>query len=95
MHRRPDIYGTDAAKFRPERWLEPGLRPGWAYIPFSGGPRVCIGQNSALTEAMFVIVRLLQCFEVESRDKEVWKEKLSMTCTGAGGCKVALRRRVV
>lgn len=48
MHRRKDIFGEDAEDFRPERWLdaenETPLRPGWAYLPFSGGPRVCIGR---------------------------------------------------
>ncbi|KAF2036159.1 cytochrome P450 alkane hydroxylase-like protein [Setomelanomma holmii] len=95
MHRRTDIYGSDADEFRPERWLEQGFRPGWAYIPFSGGPMVCIGQNFALTEAMFVVVRLLQCFEVDGRDEGIWREKLTITCTGAGGCKLGLRRRVM
>lgn len=46
MQRRRDLFGEDADVFRAERWLEPGFRPGWAYVPFSGGPRVCIGQVS-------------------------------------------------
>lgn len=46
MQRRKDLFGDDADVFRPERWLEPGFRPGWAFVPFSGGPRVCIGQVS-------------------------------------------------
>jgi cytochrome P450 len=41
MQRRSDLFGVDADVFRPERWLEPGFRPGWAFVPFSGGPRVC------------------------------------------------------
>jgi cytochrome P450 len=49
MHRRKDIYGVDADVFKPERWLdsddEKGLRPGWAYLPFNGGPRTCIGRK--------------------------------------------------
>ena len=92
LHRRTDIYGPDAHVFNPDRWLneENPLRPGWAYIPFSGGPRVCIGQNFALTETIFVVVRLLQFFEFESRDHEPWREKLSVTCSGLGGCKVGL-----
>jgi len=93
MHRRPDIFGADADNFRPERWLEPGFRPGWAYVPFSGGPRVCIGQNFALTEVMYVVVRILQEWEVESKDGEVWRESIKITCVGEGGCKVGLRRR--
>ena len=43
MHRRPDIYGADSESFRPERWE--GLRPGWGYLPFNGGPRICLGRE--------------------------------------------------
>lgn len=93
MHRDESLYGADALEFKPERWLDPGFRPGWAYIPFSGGPRVCIGQNFALTEAMFVVVRLVQEFDFERKDFDEWSEKLTITCTGAGGCRVGLTRR--
>lgn len=98
MHRRADVYGEDADLFDPTRWLDEGhasspLRPGWSYLPFSGGPRICIGQNFALTECMFVIVRLLQVFNVEKRDEKPWKEKLGITCVGLEGCKVGLRPR--
>lgn len=41
MHRRKDFFGEDAEEFKPERWET--LRPGWEYLPFNGGPRVCIG----------------------------------------------------
>ena len=43
MHRRQDIFGADAESFRPERW--DGLRPGWGFLPFNGGPRICIGRG--------------------------------------------------
>ena len=46
MHRRKDIFGEDADEFKPERWAT--LRPGWAFLPFSGGPRVCIGRKDFL-----------------------------------------------
>lgn len=95
MHRRTSIYGEDADVFRPERWLDPKFRPGWGYIPFSGGPRVCIGQNFALTEAMYVVVRMVQRFEMERVGEEEWVEKVTITCTGDGGCKVGLRRKDV
>lgn len=52
MHRRPDLYGMDAELFRPERWEEdlpmdrdPTLRA-WGYLPFNGGPRICLGSKS-------------------------------------------------
>ena len=48
MHRRRDFYGEDAEEFRPERWIDSeegkGLRCGWEYLPFHGGPRICIGR---------------------------------------------------
>lgn len=43
MHRRKDLYGEDAEEFKPERWET--LRPGWEYLPFNGGPRICIGRK--------------------------------------------------
>ncbi|KAL1626012.1 hypothetical protein SLS56_007070 [Neofusicoccum ribis] len=46
MHRRQDLYGPDACEFRPERWdgdLE--RKVGWGYLPFNGGPRVCLGRE--------------------------------------------------
>ncbi len=65
LHRLTSLYGADAAEFRPERWDEdPKLRKiGWGYLPFSGGPRICLGQQFALTTAGFILVRILQCFE--------------------------------
>lgn len=67
MHRRPEYYGPDADDFRPERWET--LRPGWEYLPFNGGPRICIGQGFALMEAAYTTVRVMQEFvRVEGRD---------------------------
>jgi cytochrome P450 len=61
MHRRKDIWGPDAEEFKPERFA--GRKPGWEFLPFNGGPRICIGQQFALTEASYVVVRLLQRFD--------------------------------
>ncbi|CEJ61686.1 hypothetical protein PMG11_10210 [Penicillium brasilianum] len=79
MHRRKDIWGDDANQFRPERWT--GRKPGWEYLPFNGGPRICLGQQSALTEAGYVVVRMLQRFDkVENMVMStVVKHKYTMT----------------
>ncbi|TVY93097.1 Cytochrome P450 monooxygenase [Lachnellula willkommii] len=88
LHRRRDLYGADADQFCPERWES--LRPGWAYLPFNGGPRVCIGQQFALMEVSYMVVRILQTFRgLESRDTEEWKENLSATLSSLNGVKVA------
>ena len=58
MHRRRDFYGDDAEEFKPERWLDTdekkGLRVGWEYLPFHGGPRICIGRTFARTFLSFL-----------------------------------------
>lgn len=51
MHRRPDLYGMDAELFRPERWDEDmplhqdPINAKWGYLPFHGGPRICLGSK--------------------------------------------------
>jgi cytochrome P450 len=64
MQRREDLYPADARpfKFDPDRWLKWQPKP-WTYILFNGGPRICIGQQFALTEAGYTLVRLFQRFE--------------------------------
>ncbi|CAI7671322.1 unnamed protein product [Penicillium discolor] len=89
LHRDPEVFGPDADEFRPERWGK--IRPSWAYLPFNGGPRICIGQQFALTEAGYTITRIMQQFEtIESRDPNLWTEGLGLTLTTANGTKVAL-----
>jgi cytochrome P450 len=44
MHRREDIFGPNPETFNPNRW--DGLRPGWGFLPFNGGPRICLGRKS-------------------------------------------------
>lgn len=72
MQRRPDLYPPPdeaAARglpppdaFAPDRWSRWQPRP-WHYIPFNGGPRICIGQQFALTEMAYVLTRLFQRFD--------------------------------
>ena len=63
MHRDPRWF-TDPEVFRPERW-EDGLAkrlPRFAYFPFGGGPRQCIGNTFALMEATLVLATIAQKF---------------------------------
>jgi hypothetical protein len=51
LHRRPDLYGMDAECFRPERWdgdmplFRDRTTQNYGYLPFSGGPRLCLGSK--------------------------------------------------
>jgi cytochrome P450 len=102
MHRRRDIYGPDADLFRPERWENGALKDiGWGYLPFNGGPRICLGQDFALLEAGYAVVRLIQCFGriemVEGPEQEghdaVGKERqtLTLVVASAEGCWVQMK----
>lgn len=91
MHRRPDIYGVDANEFRGEWWEDGKLQPCWGYVPFNGGPRICIGQRYALTEVGYVLVRMAQSFvEIESCNDGPWEESLTLPVCSRNGAKVKL-----
>ncbi|EME80782.1 uncharacterized protein MYCFIDRAFT_140424 [Pseudocercospora fijiensis CIRAD86] len=93
LQRSEAIYGKDANIFRPERWSDANLRPFWAYIPFGGGQRVCLGQQYALAETYYVTVRMMQTFrKIEDRDGGVWVEKVAATLGSGNGCLVGLLR---
>jgi cytochrome P450 len=78
LQHRPDIYPShypsdpskpfpDPQKFDPSRW-DSWTPKSWTYVPFNGGPRICIGQQFALTEMGYTVVRILQQFSrVEDR----------------------------
>ncbi|KAK5132091.1 hypothetical protein LTR08_000341 [Meristemomyces frigidus] len=74
MHRRKDLWGEDALEYKPERWEDPKrsrlLGGGWLFTPFSGGPRICLGQQYAMTEASYCLVRLLQRYDAIELDPD-------------------------
>ncbi|KAK0714745.1 cytochrome P450 alkane hydroxylase [Lasiosphaeris hirsuta] len=103
MHRRPDLYGLDAELFRPERWDEDlplfkdRVSHNYGYLPFSGGPRICLGMDFALTEAAYTIVCIFQRYpEItlpEGEKAEVVgleKQTVTLVLQITDGCKVKL-----
>jgi cytochrome P450 len=66
VHQAPSLW-KDAEAFQPERFAPEQLKlqPPYAYIPFGGGPRLCIGNQFALTEMQLVLLEMLRRFEVE------------------------------
>ncbi len=69
MHRRAD-YFENPLKFDPDRWTKKNaLDPnGYFYIPFYGGPQLCLGQSLALAEAKVAIVVLMRRFKFSFPD---------------------------
>jgi cytochrome P450 len=64
---RDSRWFADPGRFRPERWLDGSTAqlPKYIYIPFGGGPRVCIGERFAMMEAVLVLATIGRRFELE------------------------------
>ena len=68
LHRDPR-YFDDPNEFRPDRWAS-GLAkqlPRFAYMPFGGGPRTCIGSRFAMMEAVLILATIAQHFVLEAQ----------------------------
>ncbi len=59
MHRHQSL--PHAEEWDPTRWETWTPKP-WTYIPFNGGPRICLGQNFAQVEIAYVLCRMAQRF---------------------------------
>ena len=65
VHRDPRWYDAPE-EFRPERWEDDLLKrlPRFAYFPFGGGPRQCIGNTFALMEAALILATIARKFRL-------------------------------
>lgn len=85
-----DTWGEDVEEFRPKRWT--GSKHTWDWTPFFGGPRICPAQQQVLTQAVYLLVRMVTTFEkIENRDSSVeYVELTKMLTESRNGAKVAL-----
>ena len=92
IHRHPAFW-QDSERFDPERFArDKGQdRPRHAYFPFGLGPRVCIGTNFALTEAVMVLASLVNMFDVEPVADHVLKLDPNVTLRPKNGLPMGVR----
>ena len=94
IHRRAGLWEAPEA-FRPERFgreQKKEYHP-FAYLPFGGGPRLCIGNNFALMEMQLVLVKMLQRFVVEPAPGCEPELQPLITLRPRNGVKVSVRKR--
>lgn len=92
--RDPRWFG-EPEQFRPERW-ENGLEqriPRFAYFPFGGGPRLCIGQSFALMEAALILATIAGRFRVAVEPNWRVTPQPSITLRPKEGVRVTLQER--
>jgi cytochrome P450 len=94
LHRDPRNFDAPEA-FQPERWQGdlPQRLPRFAYFPFGGGPRVCIGNRFAMMEAKLVLASALQRFRFEATPQTELTLLPSVTLRPRHGLHVQLAAR--
>ena len=94
VHRDPRWYESPA-EFRPERWQGDLLKrlPRFAYFPFGGGPRQCIGNSFALMEATLILATVAQKFRLKLVPGHAVVPLASITLRPRYGIRVTLESR--
>ena len=93
-HRDSRFFSQPDA-FKPERWSpeQESSAPKFAYFPFGGGPRMCIGNSFALMEAAILLAAVAQRFEVALVPGQTIAPLASITLRPKYGVRVRLRQR--
>lgn len=93
MHRHP-AYWPDPDRFDPERFTveREAERPRYAYLPFGGGPRLCIGSNFALMEAPLILAGIFQRYRLEALPGHKVEPDPLVTIRPRNGLPMLLRR---
>jgi benzoate 4-monooxygenase len=71
IHHSKKIWGPDADEFKPERWERLTPRQKNAFIPFSYGPRACVGRNVAEMEMKLIVATWARRYEVFLRQNHM------------------------
>jgi cytochrome P450 len=92
---RDDRFFPNPQSFDPDRWLSDARQelPRFAYFPFGGGPRVCIGASFAMMETTLILAMLAQRFELNVIDSAAVEPRATMTLRPRRGVPARVVRR--
>jgi cytochrome P450 len=98
LTQRDPRFFSDPDGFDPERWREDPVRSGkiprFAYFPFGGGPRVCVGASFAMLESSLLLAMIQQRFQLRLVPGHPIQPIPSVTLRPKHGIRVTLHRRV-
>jgi cytochrome P450 len=90
-------YFPEPDMFDPDRWSANDPRtlplPRFAYFPFGGGPRVCIGAGFAMMEAVLLFAMIAQQYRIQIAPGQKVKMQPTVTLRPRNGIPVTLKRR--
>jgi cytochrome P450 len=94
LHRDPRWW-DEPERFRPERWLDGSTKdlPKFAYFPFGGGPRICIGNTFAMMETVVVLAEVARRFHFERTESVPLEPMPSITVRPSRPLDVVLHER--
>ncbi len=93
-HRHPDFWQRPDA-FDPSRFLPPSNqgRPKFAYFPFGGGPRICIGNQFAMVEGPLALAAIVQRFRFELVPNQCVEPDATFTLRPKHGVQMVVHKR--
>jgi cytochrome P450 len=94
---RDERFFREPLAFRPERWLngETNELPRFAYFPFGGGPRVCIGNHFAVLEAVLILSTIVSRVRLQRSEVSELTLSPSITLRPQGPLRMRVTRRSV
>jgi cytochrome P450 len=94
MH-RDARYFEDPESFKPERWMNDLMKrlPKYAYFPFGGGQRLCIGNSFALMESALLIATIAQSYRFELVADRAVEPRAALTLRPRDGMRMVLHKR--
>ncbi len=88
----PSIWGQDAGSFNLDRWDSISNQQKQAFIPFSYGPRACVGRNVAEMELALIVATVMHRFMFELRQEGGLQTREGFLRKPLG-CRVGMRKR--
>lgn len=93
-HRNPEIW-EDPETFNPDRFNPENRKkiPAYAYLPFGGGPRLCIGNNFAIMEMQLILAEMIRRYDFELVPGQNIQKKALITLRPYPGVRMEFMRR--
>lgn len=95
VNNKDERWFPEPEKFNPDRWTPEFNEklPKYAFFPFGGGPRTCIGNNFALMEAVLLLAEIIRNYHLEIAPDQKIEFKPAATLKPRYGLKMILKKR--